>query len=211
MWRDAWKAKEEAMRGRYARDCEKLSAGAKELEPLQEGDTVIIQNQHGRFPNKWERTGTIVEVLTFNQYIIKVHGSGRLTRRNRQFLRRYRQTPYYISPQSNQIPVKEAQDKVREQVTPASPIQRAVPSPSPTTPPPFINEPITPSMAPAAQEETLASPSRPAAPSLSTASPPQAPERLCTPKGELKNLADCNAKGLQENKNPVMQSRLRPR
>ena len=30
-----------------------------------------------------------MEVLPFDQYIVKVHGSGRLTRRNRRFLRAY--------------------------------------------------------------------------------------------------------------------------
>ena len=52
---DAWKAREEVMRGRYAKDCEKLSAGTKDLQPLIEGDYVLIQNQHGCFPNKWEK------------------------------------------------------------------------------------------------------------------------------------------------------------
>ena len=49
----------------------------------------MIQNQSGRFPKKWDKSGMIVEVKGHDQYVVKVAGSGRLTLRNRRFLRRY--------------------------------------------------------------------------------------------------------------------------
>ena len=50
------------------------------------GDRVVIQNQYGKRPNKWERSGTIMEVRDFDKYVTKVDGSGRLTLRNRRYL-----------------------------------------------------------------------------------------------------------------------------
>ena len=49
---------------------------------------VQIQNQRGVNPKRWSKSGKIVEKLDFNQYLIKVDGGGRLTRRNRRFLKK---------------------------------------------------------------------------------------------------------------------------
>ena len=49
---------------------------------------VLIQNQHGNNPKRWSKSGKIVERLEFNQYLVKVDGGGRLTRRNRRFLKK---------------------------------------------------------------------------------------------------------------------------
>ena len=49
---------------------------------------MLIQNQSGTKPTKWDRSGTIVEVRDFNKYVVKVDGSGRLTLRNRRFLKK---------------------------------------------------------------------------------------------------------------------------
>ena len=48
-----------------------------------------LQNQTGRHPTKWDKTGRVVEVRQHNQYVVRVDGSGRMTLRNRQFLRKY--------------------------------------------------------------------------------------------------------------------------
>ena len=50
-------------------------------------DRLFIQNQGGRHPSKWDKVGTVVEALDFDQYNVKVGRSGRITRRNRLFLR----------------------------------------------------------------------------------------------------------------------------
>ena len=53
------------------------------------GDHVRIQNQMGNYPTKWDKTGVIIEVRQYHQYVIRVDGSGRITIRNRKFLRKY--------------------------------------------------------------------------------------------------------------------------
>ena len=67
---------------------EKLANHTKQLDDLSIGDKVYIQNQTGPCPNKWDRSGLIVEKRDFDQYVIKVSGTGRLTVRNRRFLRK---------------------------------------------------------------------------------------------------------------------------
>ena len=48
----------------------------------------MVQNQKGNDPLRWDKSGTVVESLGDQQYNIKMDGSGRLSLRNRQFLRR---------------------------------------------------------------------------------------------------------------------------
>ena len=88
-WRETLAAREEALRNRHQKVCEKLSEHTQSLHPLKVGDAVRIQNQRGSHPTKWDRTGIVVEVRQFDQYIIRVDGSGRVTLRNRKFLRKY--------------------------------------------------------------------------------------------------------------------------
>ena len=64
-----------------------MLAKSKPLTPLDVGTCVQVQNQRGNAPNKWDHSGTIVEVLEFNSYLVKIDGTGRITKRNRQFLR----------------------------------------------------------------------------------------------------------------------------
>ena len=88
-WRDAWNKKEEAMLTRFARSSERLNQSARQLQPLSIGDHVLIQNQHGNHPTKWDKSGVIVEVKDHDQYVVKVDGSRRVTLRNRRFLRKF--------------------------------------------------------------------------------------------------------------------------
>ena len=53
------------------------------------GDHVRIQNQVGNHPNQWDKTGVVVVVRQYHQYVIRVDGSGRITIRNRRLLRKY--------------------------------------------------------------------------------------------------------------------------
>ena len=66
---------------------ERLTEHTQRLPPLCVGDFVRIQNQTGRHPLKWDRTGRVIEVRQYDQYAIRVDGSGRITMRNRKFLR----------------------------------------------------------------------------------------------------------------------------
>ena len=50
---------------------------------------MIVQNQTGHSPKKWDRSGVVVETKSNDQYVVKMSGSGRLTLRNRRFLKKY--------------------------------------------------------------------------------------------------------------------------
>ena len=82
--RQAWAAKEEVFRSRISRTTESLKEHPRPLRPLVLGERVFIQNQQGTSPNKWDRSGIVVESSGHDQYQVKVDGSGRLTSRNRR-------------------------------------------------------------------------------------------------------------------------------
>ena len=87
-----------------------LATGSKTLHPLAIGDHVSLQDQTGRTPRAWGKTGVVVEVNDFNSYQVKVDGSRHVTKRNRRFLRKIlpftvQQTlpptgPTYVAPPS---------------------------------------------------------------------------------------------------------------
>ena len=78
-WRDSLNLREEALRHRHMLHQDKWSEHTKALSPLKIGDRVRIQNQTGLHPTKWDRTGVVIEVRQFHQYIIRMDGSGRHT------------------------------------------------------------------------------------------------------------------------------------
>ena len=100
-WRESLHLREEALRHRHMRHQDKWSEHTKTLPPLQVGDRVRIQNQTGPHPNKWDRTGIVIEVRQFHQYLIRIDGSGRQTLRNRKFLRKF--IPMYQPPERRSI------------------------------------------------------------------------------------------------------------
>ena len=85
-WRDTLAAREEALRNRHMRAAERWTEHTRRLPPLNVGDHVRIQNQTATHPTKWDKTGLVIEVRQFDQYVIRVDGSGRTTLRNRKFL-----------------------------------------------------------------------------------------------------------------------------
>ena len=95
--------REKALSKRAVQNTERLAVGTKLLKPLMVHDTVQVQNQVGNYPSRWDITGVVVEVKEFDQYVVKIHGSGRLTTRNRKFLRQI--TPYCPAPQSTAHPI----------------------------------------------------------------------------------------------------------
>ena len=109
-WREAWRAKEDALRARAERTTVELYKGARPLHKLTNGDRVLIQNQAGRHPRKWDKVGTVVEVLSHDQYHVKVGGSGRITKRNRRFLRLVPAAASapstLINPSNSQVPYR---------------------------------------------------------------------------------------------------------
>merc|ERR1712030_19871 len=68
------------------------------------GDRVLIQNQWGtpKMARRWDRSGVVLEAEEFDQYKVRVDGSGRITVRNRRYLRK-------VTPYQQQQPVPRVQ------------------------------------------------------------------------------------------------------
>ena len=80
----------------------KWAARTKDLEEIKVGTQVAIQNQPGRNPNKWDKTGVVLENKPNSQVLVRVDGSSRVTMRNRKFVRPLnpnQMTPIYTRPQ----------------------------------------------------------------------------------------------------------------
>ena len=107
VWRMTADYREAAMAKRHAIEREKLDQHTKKLKPLSIGDTVYIQNQFGNSPLKWDKSGRVIEVRGFDQYLVKVDGSGRVTLRNRKHLRKFTK---YNSPMRSYIPSYSGED-----------------------------------------------------------------------------------------------------
>ena len=86
-WHTLMQQREAAMARRHLKRGEELGAHCRTLTPLKLGDAVSVQNQHGNKPLRWDTTGIVVETGDFDKYTVKLDGSGRLTTRNRQFLK----------------------------------------------------------------------------------------------------------------------------
>ena len=59
---------------------------------------MFIQDQTGNTPKRWSKTGNILEGLGYDSYHVKVDGSNRLTKQNRQFLHCYK--PFQVDNDS---------------------------------------------------------------------------------------------------------------
>ena len=129
-WLETMANREIALAKRHIREKEKWQEHTKSLPDLRVGDHVFLQNLTGNHPKRWERTGTIVEVRQFHQYVVKIDGSGRLTLRNRQHLRKY--VPFS----------KPTRDEIVESLSPA--MQSGVGSPQPEVVPAAAEHPSHP-------------------------------------------------------------------
>jgi hypothetical protein len=160
LWREAWTAKEGAMRTRLTRSQEALSAHTRDLPSLPAGSRVLVQNQRGSHPTKWDKSGIVVEVSPHDQYLVRIDGSGRLTRRNRRFLRAF-------TPPSSTI------DRRLGHLDDNRPSALSGPSTFDPTSPPAMDIPQAPSRAPS-MPEPCAPPSSnpPPAPAKSPVDPP---------------------------------------
>ena len=107
IWREAWQMKEHALRTRFIKTSEKINNHAKDLARLEIGDRCFIQNQTGPHPKKWDRTGVVMEVNPHDQYVIRVDGSGRLTARNRKYLRKFQTVSMEIQPAPPTIHIRD--------------------------------------------------------------------------------------------------------
>ena len=209
-WRDTLSAREEALRNRHHKISERLSEHTRHLPPLKVGDHVRLQNQTGPHPTKWDRTGLVIEVRQFDQYVIRVDGSGRVTLRNRRFLRQY--TPVItreplamlpgpsIPPQAKQPSANPPAVQPSNNIQPETrPSDLAIPSGQLTdnaTPPVAQSDPTPTNLV------------MPSTPEVSRTQPvagenivPPTPAAQCTQKKvplALRKLLPYNAPGLQE-------------
>ena len=81
------------MARRHIAGREQWEAHTKDLAQLVQGDNVFLQNLVGNHPRRWERTGKVVECKGYDQYLVKVDGTGRTTLRNRKHLRKFQPIP----------------------------------------------------------------------------------------------------------------------
>ena len=69
---------------RHKRLIQRYNIGTRELKPLSVGQHVIIQNL---ITKRWDRFGTVLQVLPYRKYKLRMHGTGNVTCRNRRFLK----------------------------------------------------------------------------------------------------------------------------
>ena len=130
-WSELADARERAFNKRRSQAAKQLDIGrsqTREPPPLSIGDSVAIQNQTGLHHLRWDRTGTISEVLPHWQYRVLVDGSRRSTLRNRRFLRK-------IAPQSRAMEDEEGQHEQHNSIilnSHAKPTANEIVQPQPT-------------------------------------------------------------------------------
>ena len=115
-WRETLTAREEALRKRHVCTAGAWAEHTKRLPPLKVGDLVRVQNQTGPHPNKGDRTGGVMEVRQYDQYVIKIDGLGRVTLRNRRFLR------MFYPVRNNQPPPRSLYDDLAPRVAMPAPV-----------------------------------------------------------------------------------------
>jgi hypothetical protein len=136
-WEKAAKLREECYMKRHYAKCEDLTSKSKALPKLIPGDLVYVQDQKGKTPTQWNKSGKVLEVFPHDSYLILIDGSYRTTRRNRKFLRKF--TPHNMA----HVPTPE----------PSYPVCPPVPEltlPNPT--PPLPRWPSTSTSTPPAME-----------------------------------------------------------
>ena len=136
-WIDTARNREKSLSRRNARLIEKYNRTAHTLRPLLKGQIVSIQCTNNA---RWSTTGQVIEILPHNQYRIRVDGSGRITLRNRRFLRKLETlvTPHPILSPSNGTPILEGND---ESKAPALQTTDSETAPQPPLPPSSTNQP----------------------------------------------------------------------
>ena len=202
---------------------ERWSEHTKRLPPLAVGNHVRIQNQTSPYPSKWDKTGVVVEVRQFDQYVIRIDGSGRMTTRNRKFLRKYfpvQTTPPHLTIDDDlrhlamlphRQPKPTASTPAPAEMSPQPSPAKPLPEPTPAAMTPDHHSPgLKPNapLLPLSHQSPTGIPLAPATPRTHVSSPPadppapssplKPPERLKKPPLALRRLQDFNSKGLLE-------------
>ena len=120
-WRELLEYRDLALARRHGKRGQDLEEHTRKLRKLQEGEVVSVQNQKGNKPTRWDITGTVVEVWPNDQYVVKVDGSGRLTTRNRKFLRPIKPVKEMLKQQlEEEINAPRRSDRIAGKAAPAS-------------------------------------------------------------------------------------------
>ena len=116
VWVDNAEKRELALKRRLYKGLERWSEHTRSQPALEPGQNVYIQNQRGpgKASKQWDRSGVVLENKGFDKYSVKVDGSGRVTDRNRRFLRAFKPSEgaKMFAPRFS---VEEGNDAMREQ------------------------------------------------------------------------------------------------
>ena len=74
------------MQYRYLKDLEGSPEVTLRLRPITVHTRVFKKDQTEKAPLSWDKTRAVREVLPSDQYIVRVQGSGRISRRNGKLL-----------------------------------------------------------------------------------------------------------------------------
>ena len=77
--------REVTMSDRNATVKARYDKNAKVLKELKVGDAVLCQNERSK---RWDKSGTVVEVKKNRQYMVRMTGSGRVSKQNRRHLQK---------------------------------------------------------------------------------------------------------------------------
>ena len=153
VWRESLLTREEVLRHRHMVNHERWREHTRLLPLLSVGDHVRIQNQVGNHPNKWDKTGVVIEVRQYHQYVIRIDDSGRITLRNRKFLLKF--IPVHqldkrrsILDNLKYLPTSDSSDQSSS--TPTTSIDLPSSPPEVSTSPPSVEQhlPTTPQCSP---------------------------------------------------------------
>ena len=88
-WRIDMENREKAFAKRHSTMADRLQSSTRTLAPLSYGTEVAIQDPSaGGKAGRWSKSGTVIECLPHDSYIVRVHGSRAVTKRNRIHLRK---------------------------------------------------------------------------------------------------------------------------
>ena len=88
-WRIDMETREKAFAKRHSTMAERLESSTRKLKPLPYGTEVVVQDPSlGGKAGRWTKSGTIIECLPNESYLVRVHGSRALTKRNRIHIRK---------------------------------------------------------------------------------------------------------------------------
>ena len=155
-WVISAKERESALAKRNQKLVEKYDASTRSLPPLCVGMRVVIQSDEIN-KKKWLKSGKIVEVLENRQYRIRMDSSGRITLRNRRFIKQcHLITPPMQSP-SPYMPGDTQESATAKQV-PAPAATEQHPSTGQPIEMPAIQQPAQQHEQPAQQDSPLQAP-----------------------------------------------------